>query len=222
VIREGNGGAENSVGLYWRYEKWIRKQLSRVDSVLGATGCIYAMRRNLAPPMPEGTLADDIYLPLAAFFRGYRVILEDSALAFDHPTQLASEFQRKVRTLAGVYQIIGQYPALLGPANRMWFHFLSHKLARMLVPYALMAAAAASFALARPWDWVALGVQGLFYLAALADSWLPRRNPLKRITSAARTVTVLLAAAVCAVSILFVPTKRLWKETKVSLGQHGR
>src|SRR5262249_27307012 len=72
VIREGVGQEEASVGLYWKYEKWIRKQLTRVDSVLGATGCIYAMRRELATPLPENTLVDDMFLPLAAFFRGYR------------------------------------------------------------------------------------------------------------------------------------------------------
>jgi len=221
VIREGEGVEEASVGLYWKYEKWIRKQLSRVDSVLGATGCIYAMRRNLAPRLPEGTLADDMYLPLAAFFRGYRVILDDTALAYDYPTQLSSEFRRKVRTLAGVYQIIGQYPALLGPANRMWIHFFSHKLARLLMPYALIAAAVASFGLPAPWDRAALAAQALFYLAALADSWLPRRNPLRRITSPARTFTVLVAASLCAVSILFVPSRILWKETQVSAGQRA-
>ncbi|HXB74887.1 MAG TPA: glycosyltransferase family 2 protein [Candidatus Acidoferrales bacterium] len=215
VIREGEGIEEASVGLYWKYEKWIRKQLSSIDSVLGATGCIYAMRRNLARHVPAATLADDMYLPLAAFFQGYRIILENSALAYDFPTQLSSEFRRKVRTLAGVYQIVGQYPALLGPSNRMWIHFLSHKLARLAMPYALIAAAAASFALPGPWDGLALAVQALFYAAALADYWLPGRNPLKRITSPVRTFTVLMAASLCAVSILFVPSRILWKETQV-------
>ena len=74
VIRDGIDHEEASVGLYWKYEKWIRRQLSRVDSMLGASGCIYAMRRELAASLPEGTLNDDMYLPLGAFFRGYRVI----------------------------------------------------------------------------------------------------------------------------------------------------
>jgi biofilm PGA synthesis N-glycosyltransferase PgaC len=221
VIGEGQDIEEASVGLYWKYEKWIRKQLSSVDSVLGATGCIYAMRRNLATRLPENTLVDDMYLPLAAFFRGYRVILDDSAVAYDYPTQLSSEFRRKVRTLAGVYQIIGQYPALLGPSNRMWIHFVSHKLARLLMPYALIAAGAASFGLPGPWNRLALASQALFYLAAVADHWLPGRSPLKRITSPVRTFSVLMAAALCAVSVLFVPTRILWKETRVGQEKPG-
>src|SRR5450432_211328 len=215
VIRQGEGIEEASVGLYWKYEKWIRKQLSSLDSVLGATGCIYAMRRHLATRLPEGTLVDDMYLPLAAFFRGYRVILEASAVAYDYPTRLSSEFRRKVRTLAGNFQVIGQYPALLGPSNRMWIHFVSHKLARLLMPYALIAAAAASFGLPGSWSRLALAAQALFYLSALADYWLPRGSLLKRITSPVRTFTVLMAASLCAVSILFVPGRLLWKETRV-------
>jgi biofilm PGA synthesis N-glycosyltransferase PgaC len=216
VIREGAGLEEASVGLYWKYEKWIRKQLSSLDSVMGATGCIYAMRRSLATRLPTDTLVDDMYLPLGAFFRGYRVILDESALAYDYPTGLSSEFRRKVRTLAGVYQIVGQYPALLGPSNRMWVHFLSHKLARLLMPYALMAAAAASFGLPAPWGRYVLGAQALFYAMAVADCWLPGGSPLKRVASPVRTFAVLMAASLCAVSVLFLPARYFWKETKVT------
>jgi cellulose synthase/poly-beta-1,6-N-acetylglucosamine synthase-like glycosyltransferase len=216
VIRQGAGLEEASVGLYWKYEKWIRKQLSRLDSVLGATGCIYAMRRHLAPHLPQGTLNDDMYLPLAAFFRGYRVVLDDAALAFDCPTMLASEFRRKVRTLAGVYQIVGSYPALLGPRNRMWIHFFSHKLARLLMPWAIIAAAVASFGLPAPWNVWAIGAEASACILAWLDVWLPAAFPLKRLTSPIRTFAVLMAASLCALGILFVPPRVLWKETRVS------
>ena len=215
MIRQGAGLEEASVGLYWKYEKWIRKQLSRLDSVLGATGCIYAMRRQLASPLPEDTLNDDMYLPLAAFFRGARVILDDSALAYDYPTALASEFRRKVRTLAGVYQIVGFYPALLGPRNRMWIHFFSHKLARLLMPWAIIAAAVAGFGLPAPWNVWAIGAEASACVLALLDVWLPAGFPLKRLTSPIRTFAVLMAASLCALAILFVPPRVLWKETRV-------
>jgi cellulose synthase/poly-beta-1,6-N-acetylglucosamine synthase-like glycosyltransferase len=216
VIRAGAGLEEASVGLYWKYEKWIRKQLSRLDSVLGATGCIYAMRRQLASPLPEDTLNDDMYLPLGAFFRGFRVILDDSALAYDYPTPLASEFRRKVRTLAGVYQIVGFYPALLGPRNRMWIHFFSHKLARLLMPWAMIAAAVAGFGLPAPWNVWAIGAQAAACILALLDDWLPANFPLRRLTSPVRTFAVLMTASLCALGILFVPPRALWKETRVS------
>ena len=218
IIREGQGTEEASVGLYWKYEKWIRKQLSKIDSVMGATGCIYAMRRELARPLPSGTLVDDMYLPLGAFFQGYRVILDDSARAYDFPTQLASEFRRKVRTLAGVYQVIGQYPALLTPRNRMWIHFVSHKLARLLLPWAMLLALVASFGLPEPWNRWTLAAQGAAYGVAVADFLLAEGAPLKRLTSPARTFIVLMAASLCAVAIFFVPAGSLWSHTRVTGG----
>jgi poly-beta-1,6-N-acetyl-D-glucosamine synthase len=211
VIRQGQTAGEANVGLYWRYEKWIRMRQSRLDSVIGATGCIYAMRRDLARPLPAETLADDMYLPLAAFFRGYRVILDDSAKAFDDPTGLNVEFRRKVRTLAGVYQMVGFYPALLGPRNRMWLHFLSHKLARLLLPWALLVVALTSCGLPEPWRVIAWGGQAGFYGLAALDGALPESSWLKRATSPARTFVVLMAASLCAVAVLFVAPRKLWK-----------
>jgi cellulose synthase/poly-beta-1,6-N-acetylglucosamine synthase-like glycosyltransferase len=216
VIRDSAGIEEASVGLYWKYEKWIRKQLSRLDSIPGATGCIYAMRRSLARTLPYDTLVDDMFLPLGAFFAGYRVILDESARAFDYPTQLASEFRRKVRTLAGVYQVIGQYPALIGPGNRMWIHFVSHKLARLILPWALLAAAISTRFLPEPWrTWLA-AAQILGYGLALTDYLLPSGFALKRLTSPLRTFLVLMAASLCAVCIFFVPPRVLWGQTQVS------
>ncbi len=167
VIRDGETLDRLSIGLYWIYEKWMRKRESRIDSVMGATGCIYAMRRELAVPLPAGTLVDDMFLPLAAFFAGYRVIMEERAKAFDYPTALDVEFRRKVRTLAGVYQIVKLYPQLLSWRNRMWGAFVFHKLGRLLLPYALILVAATSFALPQPWRTGVLISQATVYALAL-------------------------------------------------------
>jgi poly-beta-1,6-N-acetyl-D-glucosamine synthase len=215
VIRDGRTREEASVGLYWKYEKWLRKLESRIDSVMGATGCIYAMRRELATPLPSGTLVDDMFLPLAAFFQGYRVILEDSAVAFDYPTALDAEFRRKVRTQAGVYQIIGFFPQLLTPRNRMWLAFVSHKFARLLIPLAMLVAAFTSFYLDQPWRAATIAAQAVFYLAALLDLWIPDGTAIKRLSAAARSFVVLMAAALCAALVLFRPPQEIWKETQV-------
>jgi poly-beta-1,6-N-acetyl-D-glucosamine synthase len=179
IIREGDSLAETNVGLYWKYEKWIRIKLSRIDSVLGATGCIYAMRRSLTKPLPAGCLLDDMYLPLCAFFRGYRVLFDSNALAYDQATSLNSEFRRKVRTLAGVYQLMGYFPALLGSGNRMWVHFVSHKLGRLLVPFALLILLVTAFFLPHPWNYLMIAGQACFYGAALADLMLPESSAVK-------------------------------------------
>jgi poly-beta-1,6-N-acetyl-D-glucosamine synthase len=216
VILDGATHEEANTGLYWLYEKWIRKRLSALDSVPGASGCIYAMRRELATTMPPGTLNDDMYLPLAAFLRGYRVIFDESARAYDLPTALQTEFRRKVRTLGGNYQIIRYFPALLARSNRMRLHFLSHKLARLFMPYPLIAMAIAAWWLPVWLAPAAIASQALFYALAAIDGLLPEHWFVKRITSPARTFVVLMAASLFAVSVFFLPGQALWKETRVS------
>lgn len=214
IIREGDSLAEANVGLYWKYEKSIRIKLSKIDSVLGATGCIYAMRRSLAKPLPAGCLLDDMYLPLHAFFQGYRVLFDSKARAYDQPTALDAEFRRKVRTLAGVYQVIGYFPALLGPRNRMWIHFVSHKFGRLLVPFALLAMLITAPFLPAPLNWLMCAGQLFFYGLALADLVLPEKTLLKKITSPIRTFVVLMTASLVATSILFRPGDSFWKPTR--------
>jgi glycosyltransferase involved in cell wall biosynthesis len=216
IIRDGESEEEANVGLYWKYEKWIRKNLSVIDSIAGATGCIYAMRRNLAVPLPTDILLDDVYQPLAAFFRGHRIVMEESARAIDYPMSLNTEFHRKVRTQAGMYQILRRYPALLGPQNRMWFHFMSHKFARLMLPYILLALLTSSFWLAESLRMFALAAQGLLYGLAAIDVVVPDSAAMKRATSPVRTFVTLVAAALCAVSIWFVPSRMLWRPTTVT------
>jgi len=214
-IRKGDNTGEESVGLYWRYEKWMRKRHAAIDSVLGATGCIYAMRRELASPLPPDTLNDDMSLPFQAFFQGYRLAFVEEAKAYDVATALDAEFHRKVRTQAGVYQVIGQFPALLGPGNRMWIHFVSHKLARLLLPFALLATLGSSFFLQGPWAAWMVGAQIAGYGLAALDPLVPERNPLKRVTSLTRTFVVLMLAALVGASILFRSSQSFWKRPTV-------
>lgn len=210
VILDGGTHEEAAVGLYWRIEKWIRRQLSRMGTLLVVTGCLYAIRRKLAEPLPAGILGDDIFMPQAVLAKGYRVIFEDRARAYDYPTTLDVEFNRKVRTLAGLYQFIGQR----GFGSRP-FHFFWYKVSRLLLPYALLLIAASSLFLSAPFQWLAVGAQAAFYGLAALDSWLPERSLLKRISAPARTFCVLMMASILAARVLFVSADTLWKTSRV-------
>ena len=214
LIRSGETQAEGNVGLYWRYESWIRQCLSNIDSMLGATGPFYMIRRELTQPLDPDCLLDDMFLPLGAFFRGYRCVLEPAARAIDYPTTLETEFRRKVRTLAGNYQIVKYYPGLLGPQNRMWIDFVSYKLGRLALPFALLGAAISAFWLPFWLAVAAVTMQAGVYGLALVDHWIPENSFPKRLTSPARTFVVLVAAALCATAIFVVPPKKLWKPTR--------
>jgi poly-beta-1,6-N-acetyl-D-glucosamine synthase len=221
VIREGESDEEYNTGLYWKYEKWIRRNLNGIDAMLGATGAIYAIRANLTESIPSDILLDDVYLPFVAVFKGYRIHFEDDAKAYDFPTSLQSEFRRKVRTQAGIYQILGRFPQLLLPSNRRFIHFLSHKLGRLLLPFAMLTALVLTFFLPQPLMILAGAGQALFYGAALVDPLVPERTGIKRLTGVTRAFSVLVAAALCATAVFFLPAQRLWKETRVSVAAPG-
>ena len=214
-ILTGDRQEEADMGLYWRYEVWARKQMSRIDSIFGATGCIYAMPRELVESIPPDTLGDDAAFPLAAFFQGYRMILDVEAKAYDLASPLSSEFERRMRTLAGLWQILARRPELLGFRDRMWLHFLSHKVGRLALPWLALTALASALWLNPAWREAALAAAAAFLALAAVDSLLPQKAVLKRITSPARTLLVMLAASFCSISVFLVSPQRLWKRTRV-------
>lgn len=216
IIRSGGASEEANTGLYWKYETWIRKNLALIDSMLGATGPIYAIRRSLAVPLPAGTLLDDVYLPMQALQRGYRLVMEEAAKAYDFPTALASEFRRKVRTQAGIYQLFWISPWVFTPQNRVWFYFVSQKLGRLFLPFFLLMMLIGSFGLSGWWSLAALAGQALFYGLASLDPLIPEGFPLKRLSAPIRAFVVLVIAALYAITILFREPTSMWKETRVS------
>ncbi len=179
----GNAQTGAGMGFYWRYEKFIRFHESRADSTVGVTGALYAIRHRLFRPIPADTLLDDVLIPMQIVRQGYRVLFEAEARAFDvvAPTAQA-ELTRKVRTIAGNFQLLWRERWLLNPAaNRLWFQTLSHKFCRLLGPLCLAAIALSNlFLLGAPFYRVVLVLQLLFYAAALAGHL--RRNAQRRST----------------------------------------
>jgi poly-beta-1,6-N-acetyl-D-glucosamine synthase len=173
------------VGLYWRYEKWLRRNESRVWSTLGATGAIYAMRRSMWQPLPAMSLLDDVLAPMRAVLAGSRIVFEERAVAFDRAARdAAAESLRKTRTLAGNYQILAQEPRILLPfVNPVWLQYASHKIGRLLVPWALVVLLASSaFLAAAAWFYLAVfAAQLAFYALAAAGAWLDVRERGSRV-----------------------------------------
>ena len=151
-------GEAADIDMYWRYEIWARQRHSLIDSIFNTTGCIYALRRSLAQPIPPDTLGDDIVMPLRAFFHGYRVVIDTEALAFDYGLVKGGEFRRKLRTLGGVWQALARIPQLFTSANRMRMHFLPHKFGRVVLPWLILIGIGAAFAL--PGSWMRSDVAG--------------------------------------------------------------
>ncbi len=137
------------MGAYWRYEKLIRKLEARLHSTIGATGAIYAIRKSLFKSIPDRTLIDDVVIPMQICMQGYRVLFADDAHAYDvAPTDSNKEWLRKVRTLAGNWQMMVIRPKFLSPlANPVWLQFISHKILRLSLPFCLLGMLVSSFLL---------------------------------------------------------------------------
>ncbi|HEX3701696.1 MAG TPA: glycosyltransferase family 2 protein [Vicinamibacterales bacterium] len=182
----------DGVGVYWRYEKQLRRLESTVGSTVGATGAIYALRRALWRPLPADTLLDDVLAPMRAVMAGSRVVFSEHAHAFDRATVDAdAESRRKVRTLAGNYQILWLEPALLLPwHNPVWLQYVSHKLGRLAVPYAMLTIFVASIVLSdRAFYSAALWGQVAFYLLAGYGAVLELTSRVRESTRHARVVS---------------------------------
>jgi biofilm PGA synthesis N-glycosyltransferase PgaC len=187
---ESDTTAAQGLGAYWSYEKFLRKSESRFRGVPGATGALYAMRRELFRPIPEDTLLDDVVIPMQAVEQGSWCLLEPGAIAWDVPSQsTAQESIRKRRTIAGAAQLIVRQPRWLLPwRNPLWWEYVSHKLARLASPLLLVVMLATNALLLAGEAGLPpvvygtlLAAQGILYLAALTG-WglgrLGRRAPL--------------------------------------------
>jgi cellulose synthase/poly-beta-1,6-N-acetylglucosamine synthase-like glycosyltransferase len=184
---ESGSGASTigeGVGAYWRYEKWLRRHESLIGSTLGSTGAIHAMRRKLWHPLPTETILDDVLAPMQVVLDGARVVFVDDAKAYDRAAPVAAaEFKRKTRTLAGNFQLIRLQPRLLIPfLNPVWVQFVSHKLGRLVVPYALFVMLITSAALAteRLIYMAALSAQVAFYGLAAYGAVLDKRGDRRK------------------------------------------
>jgi len=128
--------AGKSIRLYWEYEKRLRKREGEILSCVGATGAIYAIRRELFKPLPDDTILDDVGIPFKIIEQGYRVIFDREAKAYDDVAgSSGEEYKRKSRTLAGNWQILFRLRSFYHLHSfYIKFTFLSHKVSRIFLP----------------------------------------------------------------------------------------
>lgn len=176
------GERESSQGdsLYWRYESAVKLAESRLGSITGADGEIFAVRKHLYRPLDERLINDDAAITFDIVRQGHRVIYEPRAVSREPASlRLEDDFFVKVRMVSGGFQTVAFYRRDLLPP-RSWFAlaFLSHKLLRWLMPVFLVMVFVTSAVLAlRPFFLVFLVLQSVFYLLAVLGWLLRRRRP---------------------------------------------
>lgn len=137
-----SGGAAPAEGAYWRYEFFLKLMESRLNLLLGASGCIYAIRRELYSSFPPKAINEDFLLPMFIRAAGYRLVFDPEAVAYEEPARdVRQEFRRHVRIGAGNFHALRFTARFLNPAaGWVAFSYWSHKVLRWLAPFALLAA----------------------------------------------------------------------------------
>ena len=207
-------GSGVEMGLYWKYERFIRGAESKISSVIGMTGAIYAIRKPLYSKIPEDTLIDDVLIPMNVIRQGFRAKFTSSARAFDKVSiSPGQEWQRKVRTMAGNWQLVLRYPWLLSPKqNPAFISFLSHKVMRLLVPFLIVTTLLGGFILMTPFYIAAATTLLLGLSVGLLGVILPLSRNV-RIVSLAFFFLVLNAAVVVGLCRYLDPRKdMLWTD----------
>jgi len=217
-----NNKTGTGIGLYWEYEKFIRKSESRMGSMLGATGALYAIRKELFPQLPPDLILDDIYIPMKIVERGYRAIFDKKAKVYDKVfANPKEEFLRRVRTLAGNYQLFFYLRNLFNPLKgKISWQFFSHKFLRLMVPFLLIALLVSNVMVIKigtvPFGdspyfyWIFLLPQIIFYVFALLGVLLKNKNKVFDIPRMFCLMNI--AAVVGLYQILFKKIDSKWQK----------
>ena len=220
VDERTNAGEQAYVG----YDMWVRDLETSLSGIVGASGCLYAIRRDLhLQALPDG-LSRDFGSALVAREHGYRAVSVPAAICYvPRSTSLRREYTRKVRTMARGLRTLRHKRALLNPLRHGSFAWMlwSHKLCRWLVPWALVAIALGLAALAPRFWWAAATlVAGAAALLIAGLAWLwPEERPLPRLIALpAYAVAGNIAALQAWIRALGGQGTALWEPTRRGAG----
>lgn len=169
-VNPTNGGAGQMEGLYWKYETFLKRLSSRLGTLPGANGSIFAVRLEAYHPLSE-TRGDDFELPVMAIIDGYRSILMEDARSYEAPSgNFTAEYRRKMRITGQMLPstMMLWWRSILKGRGLISFQLFSHKLLRYFVPfYQIFLLASAGFLITFSTFYAAVfAFQVLFYLLA--------------------------------------------------------
>ncbi|HWG55024.1 MAG TPA: glycosyltransferase family 2 protein, partial [Gaiellaceae bacterium] len=166
----------NKEGTYWRYEMALRHAESRLGSVTGGNGSIYAVRRDDYVEV-DPRMGHDLSLPYAMVQRGRRAVYEPEAHAFEKPTPTnETEYRRKVRMFEHCWLITLRGGMMRRLPPGYWLQMFSHRILRYgsgVLHVVLLVTSLVAAVDGPPYTWV-LGAQLLLAAAALAGVGIAR------------------------------------------------
>ncbi|MHC4453631.1 MAG: glycosyltransferase family 2 protein [Planctomycetota bacterium] len=177
-----------SESAYYHYERWVQKKESEFNSIIGADGGMYAIRRDLFVPPSSNIILDDFVISMNVALKGYRVIYEEEAIGVEESADSGkTEFLRKSRVIAGAIQSIMQKEGVPSIKQKgLFFCYLTHKFLRWLMPIFMIGLFIAncrlSFLSGETIYGFSLALQGSFYLLALCGIFFVKNINLQIIS----------------------------------------
>jgi cellulose synthase/poly-beta-1,6-N-acetylglucosamine synthase-like glycosyltransferase len=141
VSRETDDAAGAGENLYWKFESWVKRMDSELNSAVGGVGELFAIRADLFEPVENDTILDDFIISLRIAQKGYRIAYTPGAYAIETASvNVSEELKRKIRIAVGGLQTISRLKSLLNPFRFgiLSFQYISHKVLRWTIaPIAL-------------------------------------------------------------------------------------
>ena len=223
-----------SEGFYWKIESWLKQLDYQFYTTIGATGELFAVRRELFQRVEPDTLLDDFMISMRITQQGFRVAYEPMAVASEHgSSNVKEEMKRKVRIAAGCYQSLFRLKKLLNPFFnfKLFFQYMSHKVLRWTVaPLALISMLVSTlFILFIKEHFLIFSIyavlfflQVLFYALALIG-FLSQKNPIRIRFINAPFYFIAMNVAMFQGLIRFLKGKQnvLWEKAERSGIKHG-
>lgn len=161
---------------YWNYETWIKQSESRFCSMIGVSGCLYAVRREAYVPMYAEACSDFLIVSLV-YENGQKTIFEPEAICYEETNvNTDKEMQMRIRVIAQSLVDIWRAKRLLNPFKTGFFalELFSHKILRYAIPFFLFVCFfSAAFLASNSLFWAGIfGIQAAFYLIALGGRLL--------------------------------------------------
>jgi len=147
-------GSDSHVGRgarsYWCYETFLKRHESRAGSLIGASGCLYAVRKSAYVPLNHEACSDFI-IATKMVEQDLRAVYEPNAVCSEQTNrQNDKELKMRVRIIAQTFTDLWRHRSMLNPFRGGFYslQLLSHKVMRYLVPFFLMGLFIASAVLA--------------------------------------------------------------------------
>ena len=157
--------------LFWGYENFVKSRQTKLKTITGCCGCIYSVRKELYEPLRSYVISD-LVEPLKILEKGYRIVFESEAVAYEVTTESVSEeFNMRVRVITRGMNGLLAMKSLFNPFKHglfIFFQLFSHKLLRWSVPLLLITLFVTNIFLLNHWFYkLTLALQSVLYVTAL-------------------------------------------------------